>query len=44
MELSDQLRGRAGQRPVPYARLALAENGSGSLGSAASLVLTILAR
>lgn len=42
-ELVDQLRGRAGARQVPGARLALAENGGGYLGSdSAAMAVTIL--
>lgn len=43
VELADQLRGRCGQRQVPDARIALAENGGGFLGSdAAAMVVTVL--
>jgi acetyl-CoA acyltransferase len=43
VELADQLRGRCGQRQVPGARLALAQNGGGFLGSdAAAMVVTVL--
>jgi len=43
VELVDQLRGRGGARQVPGARVALAENGGGFLGTdAAAMVVTIL--
>jgi acetyl-CoA acyltransferase len=43
VELVDQLRGRAGDRQVAGARVALAENGGGFLGSdSAAMVVTIL--
>lgn len=43
VELVDQLRGRCGDRQVDRARIALAENGGGFLGSdAAATVITIL--
>jgi acetyl-CoA acyltransferase len=43
VELVDQLRGRCGQRQVQGARVALAENGGGFLGTdAAAMVVTIL--
>lgn len=43
VELADQLRGRAGPRQVPNARLALAENGGGYLGNdTAACAVTIL--
>jgi acetyl-CoA acyltransferase len=43
VELVDQLRGRAGGRQVDGARVALAENGGGFLGTdAAAMVVTIL--
>lgn len=43
VELSDQLRGRAGQRQVDGARIGLAENAGGSLGNGpAACVVTIL--
>jgi acetyl-CoA acetyltransferase len=43
VELTDQLRGRCGQRQVPGAQLALAQNGGGFLGSdAAAMVVTVL--
>lgn len=42
-ELVEQLRGRCGPRQVDGARIALAENGGGSLGTdAAAMVVTIL--
>ncbi|MGH9217302.1 MAG: thiolase family protein [Acidimicrobiales bacterium] len=45
VELVDQLRGRAGDRQVDRARVALAENGGGFLGTdAAAMVVTILSR
>jgi hypothetical protein len=41
--LTEQLQGRSGKRQVENARLALAHNGGGSLGSdAAALCITIL--
>ncbi len=44
-ELVEQLRGRAGPRQVEGARVALAENGGGYIGTdAAALALTLLAR
>ena len=43
VELADQLRGRAGPRQVPGARIGLAENGGGWIGNdAAAAVVTIL--
>jgi len=43
VELTDQLRGRCGQRQVAGAQLALAQNGGGFLGSdAAAMVVTVL--
>jgi acetyl-CoA acetyltransferase len=43
VELTDQLRGRCGQRQVAGARLALAQNGGGFLGGdAAAMVVTVL--
>ncbi|MPZ00587.1 MAG: thiolase family protein [Actinophytocola sp.] len=43
VELADQLRGRCGNRQIPDARVALAENGGGFLGSdAAAMVVSIL--
>ncbi|AEA23570.1 thiolase family protein [Pseudonocardia benzenivorans] len=43
VELADQLRDRCGQRQVPGARVALAENGGGFLGAdAAAMVVTVL--
>jgi acetyl-CoA acyltransferase len=45
VELSDQLRGRCGQRQVNGARVALAQNGGGFLGTdAAAMVVTVLSR
>ncbi len=45
VELTDQLRGRAGARQVPGARIALAENAGGYLGpDAAVATVTILSR
>lgn len=45
VELVDQLRGRCGPRQVEGARIALAENGGGFLGSdAAAMVVTILSK
>lgn len=42
-ELTDQLRGRADKRQVEGARIALAENGGGWIGSdAAAMVITVL--
>ena len=44
-ELTLQLRGQAGKRQVVGARLALAENGGGFLGTdSAALALTVLSR
>jgi acetyl-CoA acetyltransferase len=43
VELVDQLRGRAGARQVPEAKVALAENGGGFLSDdLAAVVITIL--
>ncbi len=43
VELTEQLQGRAGERQVPRARTALAENGGGAIGTdAAALCVTIL--
>jgi len=43
VELADQLRGRCGERQVEGARVALAENGGGFLGSdAAAMVVSIM--
>ena len=43
VELADQLRGRCGARQVDGARIALAENGGGFLGSdPAAIVITVL--
>ncbi|MAO81775.1 MAG: thiolase [Nocardioides sp.] len=45
VELTDQLRGRAGDRQVEGARIGLAENGGGYLGEdPAAVVVTILSR
>jgi acetyl-CoA acyltransferase len=45
VELADQLRGRCGERQVEGAKVALAENGGGFLGSdAAAMVVTVLSR
>jgi acetyl-CoA acyltransferase len=45
VELADQLRGRCGARQVEGARVALAENGGGFLGSdPAAIVITVLSR
>jgi acetyl-CoA acetyltransferase len=45
VELVDQLRGRTGNRQVDGARVALAENGGGFLGTdAAAMVVTILSK
>ncbi|MFC4003083.1 thiolase family protein [Prauserella oleivorans] len=45
VELADQLRGRCGDRQVAGARVALAENGGGFLGSdAAAMVVTVLSK
>ena len=45
VELADQLRGRAGARQTPGARIALAQNGGGILGEhEAVAVVTILER
>ena len=44
-ELVQQLRGRAGPRQIDHARLALAENGGGFIGTdAAAIAMTVLAR
>jgi acetyl-CoA acetyltransferase len=44
-ELTEQLQGRSGKRRVEGAKLALAHNGGGSLGSdAAAMCVTILGR
>ena len=45
VELADQLRGRCGARQVEGARVALAENGGGFLGTdPAAVVITVLSR
>jgi acetyl-CoA acetyltransferase len=45
VELADQLRGRCGARQVDGARVALAENGGGFLGTdPAALVITVLSK
>jgi acetyl-CoA acyltransferase len=45
VELADQLRGRCGARQVDGARVALAENGGGFLGTdPAAVVITVLSR
>jgi hypothetical protein len=45
VELADQLRGRCGARQVNGARVALAENGGGFLGTdPAAIVITVLSR
>lgn len=45
VELADQLRGRCGPRQVEGARVALAENGGGFLGTdAAAMVVTVLSK
>ncbi|RLA47512.1 MAG: thiolase family protein [Gammaproteobacteria bacterium] len=45
VELTQQLRGEAGDRQVEGARIALAENGGGFIGNdAAAMVLTLLSR
>ena len=45
VELTEQLQGRAGKRQVEAAKIALAHNGGGSLGSdAAAMCVTILSR
>jgi acetyl-CoA acyltransferase len=45
VELADQLRGRCGARQVQGARVALAENGGGFLGTdPAAVVITVLSR
>ena len=44
VELTEQLQGRAGDRQVDNARVALAHNGGGNIGiDAAALCVTILA-
>ena len=45
VELTEQLQGRAGKRQVPKAKLALAENGGGFIGSdVAAMCVSILGR
>ena len=45
VELTEQLRGEAGARQVAGAKVALAENGGGYIGTdAAAMVLTLLSR
>ena len=45
VELTEQLQGRSGARQVENARVALAHNGGGSIGSdAAAMCVTILTR
>ena len=45
VELTEQLRGEAGQRQVQGAKVALAENGGGFIGTdAAAMVMTLLSR
>ena len=45
VELTEQLQGRSGSRQVPGARMALAHNGGGAIGTdAAAAVVTILQR
>lgn len=45
VELTEQLRGRAGKRQVEGARVALAENGGGYIGrDSAAIVVSVLAR
>ena len=45
VELTEQLQGRSGQRQVAGARIALAHNGGGAIGTdAAATVVTILTR
>lgn len=45
VELTEQLQGRSGQRQVEHARIALAHNGGGAIGSdAAATVVSILVR
>jgi len=45
VEIADQLRGRCGARQVEGARVALAENGGGFLGTdAAAMVVTVLSK
>ena len=45
MELAEQLQGRCGARQVEGARVALAQNGGGNIGSdAAAMCVTILTR
>jgi acetyl-CoA acetyltransferase len=45
VELTEQLQGRSGERQVEGAKVALAQNGGGSIGSdAAAMCVTILVR
>lgn len=45
VELTEQLQGRSGERQVANARVALAQNGGGSIGSdAAAMCVTVLVR
>lgn len=45
VELTEQLQGRSGERQVENARVALAQNGGGSIGSdAAAMCVTVLVR
>ena len=45
VELTEQIQGRVGARQVPEARVALAENGGGAIGTdAAALCVTVLKR
>jgi len=45
VELTEQLQGRSGERQVEGARIGLAHNGGGTIGTdAAALCITILGR
>ena len=45
VELTEQLQGRSGKRQVEGAKVALAHNGGGSIGSdAAAMCLTLLSK